>query len=554
MTRRGTATDLRDLDEVGFEAPGPGFWELETTHHGLRPLSHFLRDTYLAAGDPGFSPMIEKYGVPIERIDAALVQGCLYIRPKAVGEGAKPSAPPPAPIMKLIARLHPEMRRRNRTAAAAWQQRLWRTEVDQWFNSNRTRFADRNLELQSVELQPLDDAALASHLTACLAHFEHGMSENLAKHGGDLMPVGDLLAHGAGWGIDAATMAALLRGASPATVETAELLAPVADALATDPGPITTIDDVRNLGPEVAAAVDQWVTHHAWRLVTSDDIDEPTLAELPDLQLRALLSAISTHAPEPDTERVRSQVPAEERTLFDSLLAEARYGMRQREDIRGICWNWSGGLVRRALLEAGRRLAARGAVRDADHVVELTPAEVDHALRSGRSPSPDEVALRAATRHRVETTPPPRSLGEPEAPPPLDAFPSPMARATRALIACMTADATALQETRFSGTGIGDRAYRGRACVVRTVADAAERLQPGDVLIAPFTGPSFNSLLPLVGALVVEEGGPLCHAAIVTREFDVPALVGTLHATTIESGSTVEVDPVAGTIRIVDEI
>jgi phosphohistidine swiveling domain-containing protein len=59
-----------------------------------------------------------------------------------------------------------------------------------------------------------------------------------------------------------------------------------------------------------------------------------------------------------------------------------------------------------------------------------------------------------------------------------------------------------------SGFGIGDRTYRGRACVVRDAADAAERLEEGNVLISAFTGPAFNSLLPIVGALVVEEAAP----------------------------------------------
>ena len=57
------------------------------------------------------------------------------------------------------------------------------------------------------------------------------------------------------------------------------------------------------------------------------------------------------------------------------------------------------------------------------------------------------------------------------------------------------------------------------ACIVTGTADAFERLEPGDVLIASFIGPSFNSILPMLGALVVEEGGPLCHATIVAREF-----------------------------------
>lgn len=56
--------------------------------------------------------------------------------------------------------------------------------------------------------------------------------------------------------------------------------------------------------------------------------------------------------------------------------------------------------------------------------------------------------------------------------------------------------------------------------------DALGRLEPGDVLVASFTGPSYNSLLPIVGALIVEEGGPLCHAAIVARELGTAVTMG----------------------------
>ena len=106
----------------------------------------------------------------------------------------------------------------------------------------------------------------------------------------------------------------------------------------------------------------------------------------------------------------------------------------ERDDIRGLCWNWPCGLVRRGLLEAGRRLHARGGVHDVEHVVELFPDELDRILRGGGGPSADELAERAAERDRVEATPPPRMLGDPEDPPPLDAFPKAMARATAALM------------------------------------------------------------------------------------------------------------------------
>lgn len=67
----------------------------------------------------------------------------------------------------------------------------------------------------------------------------------------------------------------------------------------------------------------------------------------------------------------------------------------------------------------------------------------------------------------------------------------------------------------------------------------------------PFTSPSFNSLLPLLGAVAVAEGGVMSHTAIVAREFNLPAVVGVeglLDA--IGHGDRVEVDPTAGTVTV----
>jgi pyruvate,water dikinase len=87
--------------------------------------------------------------------------------------------------------------------------------------------------------------------------------------------------------------------------------------------------------------------------------------------------------------------------------------------------------------------------------------------------------------------------------------------------------------------------------VVRDLMLAFDQLEPGDVLVAPLTGPSVNSLLPVIGALVVEEGGALCHAAIVSREFGLAAVIGAHGATTrIPHGAHVEVDPEQGTVRL----
>ena len=550
-----------DSHEVVFEPPAPGQWELETSHHGVRPLSPVLRGAYQRAFEAGIVEPLERYGLPLATVQARFVNGCLYMRPLAIGEkpGSTPKAPPPAFVMKLIARLHPELRRRAKTAERAFAERRWREEVDQWFDHDRSPQVDRNLELQAVRLSELDDGELAAHVATTMAHFEESARRNLATHGGDLIPSGDLLAHCESWGVDANEAAALLTGSSPATIETAVILRPVAEAIAQGAVPVgslASVDDVRSLGPDVRAAVDAWLELHAWRTVTSDDVDRPTLAEVPTLQLAALLGA-SGHldVSEPDDDAIRSRVPAESRTLFDELLGEARYGHRQREDIRGLCWNWPCGLVRRSLLEAGRRLHASGRVHDVEHVVELFPEELNELLRNAEGPTADALAKRAAERDQVEAAPPPRLLGEPEPMPPLDAFPKAMARATVALMTNLGADATPPpgddEPSTVSGIGIGDTPYRGRACVVRDLMLAFDQLEPGDVLVAPFTGPSTNSLMPVIGALVVEEGGAICHAAIVSREFGLPAVIGAHGATTrIPHGAQVEVDPTNGIVRV----
>jgi rifampicin phosphotransferase len=546
---------------VTFEPPAPGQWELETSHHGLRPLSPFLRDTYRRAFETGIVEPLQRYGLPLAAVEAKFVHGCLYMRPLAVGEkpGSAPKAPPPAFVMKLMVRVHPELRRRAKTAEQAFAQRRWREEVDQWFDRDRSAQLAENRALQAVDPSALDDVGLAAHVADALSHFERSARRNLATHGGDLVPTGDLLAHCEAWGIGANEAAGLLTGSSPATIETAVLLSPVARAIRDSGLPIAafaSVDDVRGLGPDTRAAVDAWLELHMWRTVTTDDVDRPTLAEIPELQLTALLGASEQlDVAEPDDAAVRTRVPAEHRDVFDELLVEARYGHRQREDIRGLCWNWPCGLVRRGLLEAGRRLQATARVHQVEHVVELFPDEFDRMIRGGDGPSADELAERAAERDRIETMPPPRVLGEPEAAPPLDAFPRAMARATAALMSNLGADATPpLADaglSTVSGVGIGTTPYRGRACVVRDLMLAFDQLEPGDVLVAPFTGPSTNSLLPVIGALVVEEGGPFCHAAIVSREFGIAALIGAHGATArIPHGAQVEVDPALGTVRL----
>ena len=101
-----------------------------------------------------------------------------------------------------------------------------------------------------------------------------------------------------------------------------------------------------------------------------------------------------------------------------------------------------------------------GRLLDPEHAAEADPAELDSLLRHSGGPDAAVLAERAATRYGWRRCPR-RSLGLPEEPPPLDAFPAPLARATKALMTMLYADMTA-QQSDLHGTGIGDHTYCGR--------------------------------------------------------------------------------------------
>ncbi len=94
----------------------------------------------------------------------------------------------------------------------------------------------------------------------------------------------------------------------------------------------------------------------------------------------------------------------------------------------------------------------------------------------------------------------------------------------------------------------------GRVRVLSSPADGAQ-LQDGDILVAQMTNPDWVPTMRRAGAVVTDEGGMTCHAAIVARELGVPCVVGTRNATTtLHDGQQVTVDGregrvLAGTVK-----
>jgi pyruvate,water dikinase len=88
---------------------------------------------------------------------------------------------------------------------------------------------------------------------------------------------------------------------------------------------------------------------------------------------------------------------------------------------------------------------------------------------------------------------------------------------------------------------------------VRVIRDESEfgRLGPGEVLVCPITSPAWSVLFTQAGALVTDGGGLLAHAAVIAREYGIPAVLATGHATRrLRDGDAVTVDGTAGVVRL----
>jgi pyruvate,water dikinase len=182
-------------------------------------------------------------------------------------------------------------------------------------------------------------------------------------------------------------------------------------------------------------------------------------------------------------------------------------------------------------LAAGRFLVADGILPEPEAVFLLEMQEVKAALRAQTSPQDIDQLLRQRRLERqryAAMQPPAAFVGE-----------RPFYEQT-------------LPEhgTLLRGLPSSPGRVTGTARVVRTPRDG-QRLQAGEVLVAPSTDPGWTPLFLLAAGLVVETGGYLSHGAIVAREYGIPAVLNVPLATQcIPDGSTIVLDGGAGTVQI----
>lgn len=478
---------------MNFEQPGPGGW-MRLADHFPRALTPEYQRLYAETCPAGMGAYMARYGVLARTLDVAFVHGHLYITPVPLAGGREMRRPPPAPAIWLMSRLHPEFRRRTRAARDALATRPWRAVTAEWFDVERFRWQQRNEAVETVDPAAMNTLDVVDHLRSCRSLAADGYRRHFELHGDDLLPIGLLIAACSRWGVDPATAMRALDGASPLSAGTVE--------------------------------------PPAWQLVTGYDLDSLAWAELAD-------RPTPRAAPEVQPLDLHSIVPVEHHAELDDLVDDARAAVPLRDDNGALTGAWPLGLLRRAMLEAGRRLG----LDDPGLAVELTVDELVSRLTGGEDQPNAEVERRRTERAARSQLDAPLRLGPQMAIPPLNALPRPLARIGAAQLA--SADHMFGTPTPGTGVGIGTRSHTGRALVVDDPVAAFEMIEPGDVIITSATSPSWNSILVHAGALVTSTGGLVSHAAVIARELDLPAVIGDTTATRrFTTGTIVTVDPV----------
>lgn len=222
------------------------------------------------------------------------------------------------------------------------------------------------------------------------------------------------------------------------------------------------------------------------------------------------------------------------RRRFRALLRAVHEGIAGRELAKSQ-WARSTHAIRLLVREAARRLHARGVLADPEDVFFLRLLELRDAM-AGR-PAPDLAARIAARRaewlrcHEIETDE--RFVGRP------------IPRLRREPAREPVGAAGVLK-----GIPVSPGRVTARARVVRELRDDVE-LEPGEVLVCPFTDAAWTPLFFNAAAVVMDLGGPLSHGSTVAREYGLPAVVNVKVGTQlIRDGQTITVDGSTGEVFV----
>jgi pyruvate,water dikinase len=250
------------------------------------------------------------------------------------------------------------------------------------------------------------------------------------------------------------------------------------------------------------------------------------------------------------------------RKAFEELLGLSRLVFPYVEEHKFLCDYWFLTRWWNKVREFGALLANHGFLEDAEDVFQLSRHEVTAALdelvlcwATGGEPLgpkhwPPIVARRKELLARLDEWVPPPALG---------VVPEAVNDPVLNMLWGITTERvrewarSGGDEGELRGAAASPGVVEGPARVVRSVGEIAD-VRHGEILVCSITSPAWAPIFTKVEAVVTDIGGVMSHAAIVCREYGLPAVVGTARATSqIRTGQRVRVDGTAGLVTIVDD-
>jgi pyruvate, water dikinase len=250
----------------------------------------------------------------------------------------------------------------------------------------------------------------------------------------------------------------------------------------------------------------------------------------------------------------------EERAAFDQMLGLARLVFPFVEDHKFYCEHWFTTQFFAKIREFGDLLVRQGVLAETEDIFQLHHTEIDQALTdvmlawsAGSQPLGARhfgpiIAERKRMLDVLKGWSPPPAVG-----PVPEALNDPAVR----MLWGVTAETLATWAAAEGDDGQEIRGYAASSGVVEGVARVLHsvneigQVQDGEILVCAVTAPSWAPVFGKIKAAVSDIGGAMSHAAIVAREYGMPAVVGTGHATKrIKTGQVVRVDGDRGIVRI----
>jgi pyruvate,water dikinase len=254
----------------------------------------------------------------------------------------------------------------------------------------------------------------------------------------------------------------------------------------------------------------------------------------------------------------------EDRKQFDELLGCAKTVFPYVENHLFYVEHWFHSVFWNKMREVGAIMKEHGVINDVEDIWLLRRDEIKQALwdvvtawATGVTPRgtqtwPKEILWRKGVMQKFKEWSAPPAIGT--AP---EVIQEPFTIVLWGVTNKSLGDWAAVQEvkdpstiTELKGFAGSPGIVEGKARVCKTVAEVGQ-LQEGEILVAPTTSPSWAPAFAKIGACVTDVGGVMSHAAIVCREYGMPAVVGTGHATKIiKTGMMLRVDGSTGAITI----